>query len=538
MPRILAVLGMLGLLAYPSAGQLVADMIDAPVELGAPVTEIVGKQHVYTAVSAEPLPIYTGIALQGIATGDSLNGWIRFSTDDAWGEWLPLYIVRSYTDAAFLAAYRGNRVMQADAFELRFEVDASGSTSVVVVGTFLDEVSIQRDDGYDPLPQATNFVITPPNLRDRAEWGAEPFRGTPVRLNQPNYHTMTLHHTAGFGAVTLTEGLEQVKRIQDFHQNGRGWSDIGYHYLMDQEGRLYQGRPWYNTSVRFEDGPPLVRGAHVGGNNTGNIGVSLMGCYHPPEGSNCRHVMTEPAKDSLVVTFAYLSERYQVDPGAMRGHRDFSSTSCPGDNNYGQLSTFRSRVADLLITGNAPLGTAALSATADSIGVVALQWRFLANAGIVSYVIEREVAGAITPLLERTGVSDGEWIDTAVLEPGLVTYLLTARGVGREQTLSRAAVQVGDRKETFLAQSFPNPADQQATIRYFLQDPGIVSLVVYDTAGRAVTRLSEQYRDEGAWHSVTFDTGRLAAGTYYYQLSVEGFTDTVFQSMRPFVVVH
>ena len=160
-------------------------------------------------------------------------------------------------------------------------------------------------------------------LIPRAAWGAESFRGTPIPLNRPDYVNITFHHTAGFGALTLEEGLQQVKNIQDFHQNGRGWSDIGYQFVMDRSGRLYQGRPFLNNGVPFEEGPPLAQGAHVGGHNTGNIGVSVLGCYHPPEGSSCRDQMTPAALDSLLTMFAYLVERYGAPPENIMGHRDF-----------------------------------------------------------------------------------------------------------------------------------------------------------------------------------------------------------------------
>ena len=536
MKRSVFALALMGF-AWAASGQLVADVIDTPIPLSAPQIQADGLAQQIEYTSTAVLPAFTGVALQGIAAGDSLRGWIRFEAQGAWSEWMALYIVRSFTDAAFLAAYRGDAVHAASRFALRFETDKGSTVQIMQAGTFLDESAPPpAPDSQDA--QSGAFVIYPPVLHDRDEWNAEPFRGTPVPLNQPDYEQMTLHHTAGFAAVTLTEGLEQVKRIQDFHQNGRGWSDIGYHYLMDQEGRLYQGRPYLNASVNFEDGPPLVRGAHVGGHNTGNIGVSLMGCYHPPEGSTCRNRMTSAAKDSLIVTFAYLSERYGMNPDVLKGHRDFSDTACPGDNNYALLASFRTLIEDLLVTGNAPLGRAALAATVDTIGVVALQWRFLADAGIETYAITREDREGTVVVLERASARDGEWVDATVQSPGPVTYLLTVRGSrSRVQTLSSAVVHVRAERNYLLAQSFPNPASGQATIRYFLQQPGIVSLHLFDAAGRLVLRLTDKYREEDTWHAVTVDTSTLSAGVYYFQLHLEGFAETIYQAAHPMVIV-
>ncbi len=514
-------------------------MIDAPVAVTAPVLQVDGAARVIAIESSGALSPFTGIALQGTATGDSLHGQVRFESavGAGWSAWAPLYIVRSYTDAAFLAAYRSDEVHTALRFELRFELSAKGTVEIIQAGTFLDEAPSPPPDAAPRGGQASDYKIMAPDLHDRAEWGAEPFRGTPQPLAQPDYLRMTLHHTAGFAAVTLTEGLEQVKRIQDFHQNGRGWSDIGYHYLMDQEGRLYQGRPWLNPSAPFDQGPPLALGAHVGGNNTGNIGVSLMGCYHPPEGSDCQDEMTVAAVDSLVASYAYLSERYGVNPDALRGHRDFSSTACPGDNNYGMLDSFREDIADLLITGNAALGTAALSAIADTSGVVALRWRFLTDLGIDTFTIWRDGLGGRSPIVVRRGAVDGTWVDTAVKRPGALTYSLVARGSHRrEQILSTATVEVRGHAAIHLAHSFPNPASASTTIRYFLAQAGIVTLEVFDAAGRRVASLVEAYRDKDLWYSVVLNTRGLAPGTYYYQLRVEGFADTIYQAAAPLVV--
>ena len=74
--------------------------------------------------------------------------------------------------------------------------------------------------------------------------------------NMPYYDKMTLHHSAGFSAETLEEGIAQMQAIQLFHQDIRGWSDIGYHFVIDKAGNIYQGRP------------ETVIGAHTGGSNT------------------------------------------------------------------------------------------------------------------------------------------------------------------------------------------------------------------------------------------------------------------------------
>ena len=529
MKRLLCFVALLAV-CCASYAQIVRDMVDEIAPLSAPQVEQLGKTARITVVGGPITNPFTGVAVQGLASGDSLKGWIRFAEGEAWKA---LYIVRSATDDAFLGAYRGEEVLEAKRFELRFEAE---SVTLLDAGVF-----DSRADGLVPRSEAhkrqgENFVIHPPALIRRRTWGAQPFIGTPTALNRPRHEYMTLHHTAGFAATTRDEGLEQVRRIQDFHQNGRGWSDIGYHFLMDQEGRLYQGRPFLHARTAFEDGPPLVLGAHVGGQNTGNIGVSLMGCYHPAEGSHCRHAMTAEAADSVLVMFAYLSERYDIAPDALRGHRDFGATACPGDNNYALLPGMRLRIDDLLRTGNAPLGTVAFKATADSIGVVIVKWDFYEDNGIDEYSIERIVGDRETVLFREAGALDGWIVDTEA--SGAVAYTLTARGSGDKiQVLGRAEVTLTSPELYVLAQNYPNPFADKTTIRYFLEQAGIVTVDVYDVGGRRVASLEQPYRDEGQWHSATFDASALPGGVYFYYMQLEGFSDVRYKAARPLVIL-
>ncbi len=527
-------------LVASARAQLLHDMIHAEIELNPPEVAVAGKVATTRVVGQELSAPFTGIALQGFTASDSLSGAVRFFENNTWGPWHPLYIVRSGTDEAFLAAYRGDKIRTASSIELQFQIDSAHELQILIAGTF-----DQRLDGQDTpsqqsqkTGQSNDFLITAPHLRRRAEWGAQPFRGTPIPLNRPSYNYMTLHHTAGFSARTLVEGLDQVRRIQDFHQNGRGWSDIGYQFLMDQEGRLYQGRPFLNEAVPFDQGPPLAHGAHAGGANTGNIGISLMGCYHPPEGSNCLDQMTEPAVDSLIATFGFLSERYGVSPKNMRGHRDFGNTACPGDNNYRMLPGFILRVEGLLVTGNSLLGRAAMDARVDNEGIVTVKWVFTADFGIAEFIVRRRVGDDSTVrITSGAGAVDGRVIDTPGV--GRHVYELWARSEsGIEQRLALAGIDVEAAVGDFLTQSFPNPTSGQATIRYFLaRESGITFIEVFDVTGKRMLTGEKQYREAGEWYVTHLNTSDLPSGVYFYRILVDGFGGTVFEATQPLIVI-
>lgn len=541
--RLLLLLPLLIILATTARAQLVGDMAEAMATLSTPQVEQAGKQAQVTLASEPVAGPFNGVVMQGVSSADDLEGWIRFDDADGWSDWYALYVVRSATDGGFMAAYRGEIFRRNQRFELRFTLDDADDFDLLGAGVFDNRNDADRRPGAAvPTPDHAAkgaFVIVPPVLIPRAQWGAEAFRGTPLPLNRPDYVFITFHHAAGFGAATLAEGLRQVKNIQDFHQNGRGWSDIGYQFVMDMSGRLYQGRPFLNNTVPFEEGPPLVQGAHVGEHNTGNIGVSLLGCYHPPEGSACRDEMTPAALDSLLTTFAYLAERYGVSPENIMGHRDFSATACPGDNNYAMLPSIRARVAELLRTGNRPLGAASLAATADEAGVVRLEWAFLEDFGIASYRIERVVNDVATVLFDGEGTVPEGFTDTEVAQVGAVAYRLTARNAaGREQVLATAQATVEAPASFVLAHNFPNPFTGTTTIRYFLERAGIVRLKVFDVMGREVATLDDEYRDGGRWYTATFDGRGLAGGTYFYRIQIEGFAGIDYDKTEAIVLVN
>lgn len=523
--------------------QLVGDMAEATVSVSAPRVEQAGKTAQATFVSERVAAVFNGVVVQGIAAAADLEGQVRFEEADGWSAWQALYIVRSATDGTFLAAYRGTTLRQDQRFELRFTLAGTEPVAVAGVGVFDNRNDADRTTGDTAEPGQegpadASDVIVPPVLIPRAVWGAAPFIGDPVPLNRPDYRYITFHHAAGFSATTREEGLEQVRRIQEFHQNGRGWSDIGYQFVMDKSGRLYQGRPFLNDNVSFADGPPLVQGAHVGGFNTGNIGVCVLGCYHPPEGPNCRDEMTPAALDSLATMFAYLAERYGVSPGNIRGHRDFGTTACPGDNNYAMLSAIRTRVAELLITGNRPLGAAALTATVDETGVVQLAWEFIEDLGITQYRIERVYDDEATVLYEGEGAVSETFSDAQVSRPGDVIYRLTALSAGgREQILAAAQVTVETPDAFVLAHNFPNPFTRTTTIRYYLEQDGFARLKVFDVTGREIATLDDTYREGGHWYAATFDGDGLASGVYYYRILVEGFAGIDFEETHTLLLV-
>ncbi len=142
-----------------------------------------------------------------------------------------------------------------------------------------------------------------------------------------------IHHTAS--TTDLNDPMKAIRDIYYFHTVSRGWGDIGYNYIIDQQGNIYEGRA----------GGDGVVGAHAGPGNIGSIGIAVLGDYQDND-------VPEPVIQSLVALIKAKSQEYSIDPTGVSmfrgqnlpnvmGHRDIMSTSCPGDKLYAQLPAIR-----------------------------------------------------------------------------------------------------------------------------------------------------------------------------------------------------
>jgi len=175
----------------------------------------------------------------------------------------------------------------------------------------------------------------------------------------PAYITCThtiIHH--GASPDSYTDGAAVVRSYWNYHVNSNGWSDIGYNYLFDKDGNMYQGR--YNPNLPTSD----VKGAHAGNCNAKSIGLNFIGNSDAPATAPT-DVQLEKCWDML----AWWYDNKQLDPTSsaditnqagqftfsryrISGHRDVNQTSsgqlgttCPGETLYAMLPNFRVQVA-------------------------------------------------------------------------------------------------------------------------------------------------------------------------------------------------
>ena len=181
-------------------------------------------------------------------------------------------------------------------------------------------------------------------------------------LSRPqSYHyaknKIIVHHTAGdTSSFTGKDSvIAYLKDIYKYHTITKGRGDIGYNFLIDPYGNVYEGRA----------GGESVIGAHDSWNNTPSVGISLMGNFEIQQ-------PTDAQIKSLTALATALARKYNIDPLAktdyhisikdapyiisktnyrLAGHRDAGTTSCPGKNLYAQLSDIRNAVRSNLQNG-------------------------------------------------------------------------------------------------------------------------------------------------------------------------------------------
>ena len=157
-------------------------------------------------------------------------------------------------------------------------------------------------------------------IHDRASWGARAAVASRMTSQRRGFTRITVHHSAPPQTLATNASPavyhDEIRRIQRYHmdQSTPRCGDIGYHFLIDPTGRVYQGRAL------------AYQGAHSGGvNNRDNIGVCLLGDFRdrPP---------TSAALASLTALLDELGTRHGIalDAHHLFGHRELKATVCPG----------------------------------------------------------------------------------------------------------------------------------------------------------------------------------------------------------------
>lgn len=161
-----------------------------------------------------------------------------------------------------------------------------------------------------------------PNLQivSRAHWGAAPSKSNSSPMGP--IRRITLHHTDEYPGMRNLTDKQTIRSIAKYHRDRLGWADIGYHYLIGRDGLIYEGRPLH------------LQGAHTGGHNENNLGISMVG--------NFVHTLpSDKQLRSLKKLLTHLYRKYGLSSRQLFGHRDFKPTECPGERLYRWLRNYK-----------------------------------------------------------------------------------------------------------------------------------------------------------------------------------------------------
>ena len=177
-----------------------------------------------------------------------------------------------------------------------------------------------------------------PDIVPRADWGASqcrPRRGS----SYGSVQVAVVHHTVNSNNYGPGDSGSVVLGICRYHKNTRGWNDIGYNFLVDKYGKVFEGRAGGVDSA--------VVGAHAAGYNSNSFGVGNIGDFtsvqHSSEGINALSRLIAWKLAIHGVPAVGTTQVNSKNLNNISGHRDVNSTSCPGNSLYGQLPDLRAR---------------------------------------------------------------------------------------------------------------------------------------------------------------------------------------------------
>ena len=371
-----------------------------------------------------------------------------------------------------------------------------------------------------PAPERLLAEAGTPTIVTRAEWRAN----ERIVRARPRYaKTIKLaivHHTAGTNDYTPAQAAAIVRGIEVYHVKGNGWNDIGYNFLVDRFGTIYEGRGGGMTRN--------VIGAHAEGFNSGTVGVALIGNFTnvtPPKAM----------RDALVKLLAWRLDLAHVDPlstvaytsggnykyragkvvvlRAISGHRDTGPSECPGNGAYRLLPSIAARVA---VTGlpkiYSPVAAGLLG------GPIHFEARL--SSSLPWTVSVTDTRGATVARGSGTSsLVDWTWRSP----PRTETYVWTIAAPGAlaasgtigsgpappPATLSLTELTAAP---AVLAPA-PDGTGATSTVSFTLSAPARVTARVLDSTGTAVEAALDEQRPAGP-NSFSLDAADLADGAY------------------------
>lgn len=365
---------------------------------------------------------------------------VRTRTGGTWTSWQDLAVTDEHDADAGTAEGRRSRggteplfVAASDGIQVRVDDLAGGGTGAPadVRATLVDPGRSTADATLGQPAATAAGAVTRPTVLTREQWGAD----ESLRRAEPSYGTVKagfVHHTVSSNTYSAAEVPAMIRAIYAYHVEGRGWDDIGYNFVVDRFGRVWEGR--------YGGADQPVIGAHTSGYNSQSFAMSALGDFSGTP-------VPTAVQDAFARVYAWKLGLHHVRPTAyawlrrsgeptlvtrsISGHRDAGTTACPGDVLYGRLDAIRSAALTAQgamfysprTTGTTqPYATGGPTVSAKVSGRIAYQLEVSHPCGGVVRV-RRGFASSTDPI--ETGwsgrLADGSWAP-----PGYYTMTLTA----------------------------------------------------------------------------------------------------------------
>ena len=388
------------------------------------------------------------------------------------------------------------------------------------------------------IPLRVTADVGAPAIVPRLSWGAD----EKIRRGPPSYASAVrfaiVHHTAGGNDYSRSEAAAIVKGIQLFHVQGNGWNDIGYNFLVDRFGTIYEGR--YGGVDRN------VIGAHALGFNTGSVGIALLGTYGSTRPS-------QAALDAIAKLVAWRLDLAHVDPtsfvnvisggsekyargipvllNAVSGHRDTGLTECPGNALYSRLNAIAAAARAL---GGLKIFDPQAEATGTSIRV-----RARLSAPQPWTVAVASAAGVEVARGSGTG-TDVDWTwESAGTPAGSYAWTVSAGSARPATGILRAgggtaplAIETAAAEPEAISPNGDGQADT-ATLTYRLNASANVTVEITDLLGGVLATVVDRVWSRAGEHTVTIDGTPLADGDYNVVLTARTASGVSVQKVIP-----
>lgn len=309
---------------------------------------------------------------------------VRTRTDKTWSAWTaldvdaddgtgqpgtdPLWVGTADGVAARVTSAEGTpqdvKITTIDTSDL---ADAPDAAPASWSGTSDEVTDVEQTATSDGAP-----AYTPkPTIITRSSWGATSGTKCDSPIAGDRTRGVIVHHTAGNNSYSKADSKAIVRATQAYHMKARKWCDIGYNFLVDKYGQIFEGRAGGVDRS--------VRAAHSGNLavNTYAMGVSMMGNYDVTKPSAAlKDAMVKLVGWRLGTNFLPAKGTYSLGGlklNMIAGHRNVISTECPGRYGYAWLSEkggLRDRVEDYIAKYSTPVKTLWKSLGAAKVGAI------------------------------------------------------------------------------------------------------------------------------------------------------------------------